>query len=72
MAVIATFVALVFLYSLVSQRLERTIVTPPMLFTAAGMLVPLLPSTVTDLALDRQGLLKPHRRLVEFPLPPEQ
>ena len=57
MAVIATFVALVFLYSLVSQRLERTIVTPPMLFTAAGTLVPLLPSTVTDLALDRQGLL---------------
>lgn len=57
MTVIATFVSLVFLYSLVSQRLERTIVTPPMLFTAAGMSVPLLPSTVTDLALDRQGLL---------------
>jgi sodium/hydrogen antiporter len=57
MTLIATFVSLAFLYSLVSQRLERTIVTPPMLFTAAGMAVALLPSTVTELAVDRQGLL---------------
>ncbi len=36
---IAIFIGLVFLYSLVSGRLERTIITPPILFTTAGMLV---------------------------------
>ncbi|MGO8836915.1 MAG: cation:proton antiporter [Limisphaerales bacterium] len=39
MILIAIFTGLVFLYSLVSGRLERTIITPPILFTAAGMLV---------------------------------
>jgi NhaP-type Na+/H+ or K+/H+ antiporter len=39
MILIAIFVALVFLYSLVSGRLERTLVTAPIIFTAAGMLV---------------------------------
>ena len=38
MSIIAIFVALVFVYSLASRRLERTVVTAPMLFTAAGML----------------------------------
>jgi NhaP-type Na+/H+ or K+/H+ antiporter len=38
MILVAIFVALVFLYSLVSGRLERTIVTAPIFFTAAGML----------------------------------
>jgi len=33
------FVALLFLYSLVSGRLERTVVTAPMVFTAAGSAV---------------------------------
>jgi NhaP-type Na+/H+ or K+/H+ antiporter len=57
MTLITTFILLVFLYSLASQRLERTIVTPPMLFTVAGMLVTLLPATVTQLAIDRRELL---------------
>jgi NhaP-type Na+/H+ or K+/H+ antiporter len=35
---IAIFVALVFIHSLVSGRLARTVVTPPILFTAGGML----------------------------------
>jgi len=35
---IAIFVALVFLHSLVSARLERTIVTAPIVFAAGGML----------------------------------
>jgi len=39
MILIAIFIGLVFLYSLVSGRLERTIITPPILFTVAGMLV---------------------------------
>jgi len=33
---IATFVATVLFYSLVSKRIERTVLTAPMLFTAAG------------------------------------
>jgi len=33
------FIALIFLYSLVSARLERTVVTAPIVFTAAGMLI---------------------------------
>jgi sodium/hydrogen antiporter len=42
MILLAIFVASVFLYSLVSGRLERTIVTAPIAFTAAGMLVYLI------------------------------
>ena len=38
MSIAAIFVALIFFYSLASRRLERTVVTAPMLFTAAGML----------------------------------
>jgi len=39
MTLIAIFIALIFFYSLVSSRLERTVVTAPILFTTAGMLV---------------------------------
>lgn len=35
---LAIFITLVFLHSLVSGRLERTVVTAPIVFTAAGML----------------------------------
>jgi len=42
MSLLAIFVGLVFLYSLVSARLERTLLTAPMVFTAAGMGVLLL------------------------------
>ena len=38
MSLIAVFIALIFFYGLVSARLERTILTAPILFTAAGML----------------------------------
>jgi len=37
-SLVAIFVALVFFHSLVSARLERTVVTAPIVFTAAGML----------------------------------
>ncbi len=36
MMLLAVFIALVFFYSLVSRRIERTIVTAPIVFTAAG------------------------------------
>jgi NhaP-type Na+/H+ or K+/H+ antiporter len=38
MTLIALFVAFVFLYSLVSRRLDRTALTAPIVFTAAGMM----------------------------------
>ncbi len=38
----AIFLALVFLFSLVSARVGRTVLTPPILFTAAGVAVHLL------------------------------
>jgi NhaP-type Na+/H+ or K+/H+ antiporter len=39
MSLIAIFITLLFLYSLISGRLERSVVTAPMLFTAVGMLM---------------------------------
>jgi NhaP-type Na+/H+ or K+/H+ antiporter len=39
---LAVFVALLFAHSLVSARLERTVLTAPLLFTAAGAAAPLL------------------------------
>src|SRR5215471_18428695 len=39
MVIIAAFVVLVFVYSLVSRLLEHTIITAPIVFTAAGMLL---------------------------------
>jgi NhaP-type Na+/H+ or K+/H+ antiporter len=41
---LTVFVSLLFFYSLISQRLERTIITAPIVFTVAGMLMsPALP-----------------------------
>ena len=37
MILLSVFIALVFLYSLVSARISRTVVTAPIVFTAAGM-----------------------------------
>jgi NhaP-type Na+/H+ or K+/H+ antiporter len=54
---IATFVATVLLYSLVSKRIERTVLTAPMLFTAAGAAAFLLPQGMREFALDRSGFL---------------
>ncbi len=39
MSLIAIFLTLVFLFSLVSARVGRTVLTPPILFTAAGAVV---------------------------------
>jgi NhaP-type Na+/H+ or K+/H+ antiporter len=54
---IAAFVALVFAYSLVSRRLERTVVTGPILFTAAGALLALAHDGWPAAEADRHGLL---------------
>jgi NhaP-type Na+/H+ or K+/H+ antiporter len=55
--VIATFVAAVFAYSLVSRRLERTVLTAPILFTAAGALLAFSTNALNAAELDRHGLL---------------
>ena len=39
MILIVVFILLLFLYSLLSRRLERTVVTAPIIFTAAGILL---------------------------------
>jgi len=57
MIFIAVFVLTVFFYSLVSQRLERTVVTAPILFTLAGMFLYGLPPAFTDPEMKRQGFL---------------
>jgi sodium/hydrogen antiporter len=50
---LAVFVALIFLYGLFSARLERTVLTAPILFTTAGMVVflvfPALPKRGTGI-----------------------
>lgn len=55
--IIALFILLVLLYSLVSRRLEGTVITAPILFTAAGLLVCLLPPQLSALDLERTQLL---------------
>ena len=41
---LTVFVSLLFFYSLITQRLDRTVVTAPIVFTATGMLLfPVLP-----------------------------
>ncbi len=51
------FIVLVLLYSLVSRRLERTVITAPILFTAAGLLICLLPPQLSALELERTEML---------------
>jgi NhaP-type Na+/H+ or K+/H+ antiporter len=58
MATIAAFVVLVFLYSLVSRRLEHTVITAPIVFTAAGMLLVLAIPGLRDLTMKRETFLE--------------
>ncbi len=44
MTLLTVFIGLLFLYSLVSARMERTVFTAPIVFTAAGMVVWLITS----------------------------
>ncbi|WP_321855048.1 cation:proton antiporter [Paraburkholderia tropica] len=57
MMLIAAFFALVFVYSLVSRRLERTVITAPILFTLLGVLMSFSHEALTELAMDRKDLL---------------
>jgi NhaP-type Na+/H+ or K+/H+ antiporter len=56
--IIAVFVTLVFFYSLVSRRLEQTVITAPIVFTAAGILLILALPGLHEIDMQREGLLK--------------
>jgi len=55
--IITIFLVLVFLYSLVSRQLERTVVTTPIVFTTVGFLIFLMPPWLIPLDLDRKAFL---------------
>jgi NhaP-type Na+/H+ or K+/H+ antiporter len=58
MTLTTVFIFLVFLYSLISQWLERTVFTAPILFTGIGALtIILLPQALSELVMDRKALL---------------
>jgi NhaP-type Na+/H+ or K+/H+ antiporter len=58
MVVITAFVVLVFVYSLISKRLEHTILTTPIVFTAAGVLLLLAISGPHELHITRDTFLE--------------
>ena len=64
MTLIPLFIVLIFVHSLVSGRLERTIFTAPILFTAAGMLTLLLMPELRD----RKANIEVFLRLAEVGL----
>ena len=57
MTFLVIFVLTVFIYSLVSRRLETTVITAPILFTLAGIALYRLPPVFSDTELKRQGFL---------------
>jgi sodium/hydrogen antiporter len=54
----SSFVMLLFLYSLISERLKRTIITPPILFTVGGMALILAVPSLHEIDVERESLLK--------------
>jgi NhaP-type Na+/H+ or K+/H+ antiporter len=64
MTLITIFIVLIFLHSLFSARLERTVFTPPILFTAAGILTLLLLPELRD----RKGNIEIFLRVAEVGL----
>jgi NhaP-type Na+/H+ or K+/H+ antiporter len=58
MSVITAFVLLVFFYSLVSRRLEHTVLTAPIVFTSTGILLILAMSGLHEVNIKRETFLK--------------
>jgi sodium/hydrogen antiporter len=58
MILIVVFILVLFLYALFSRRLEQTVVTAPIIFTASGILLVAATGGVEIPGLERQGLLK--------------
>jgi NhaP-type Na+/H+ or K+/H+ antiporter len=57
-ALIVIFVALILIYSLVSRRIDRTILTAPIVFAGAGMLVLLVLPTLREQEANIEMLMK--------------
>src|SRR4051812_5211216 len=55
--IVAVFILLVFVYSLLSRRLERTVITAPIVFTTAGLLLGLFSSFAVEFELNRSIFL---------------
>lgn len=58
MVIGSVFILTVFLYSLISRQLERTIVSAPILFTFAGMLLIIALPELREIEVEREILLK--------------
>lgn len=58
MVIGTVFVMSVFLYSLISERLKTTMVTPPIIFTITGMVLVLVVPDFRELEIEREILLK--------------
>jgi NhaP-type Na+/H+ or K+/H+ antiporter len=56
MFIISVFVVLIFLYSLVSKRLEQTVITAPIVFASAGILLALSVSGFHEVNLGRESI----------------
>jgi len=55
--IISVFVLLVFLYSLVSRRLEQTVITAPIVFTTAGILLILAMPGLSEMKVGKEIFL---------------
>jgi sodium/hydrogen antiporter len=55
---LAVFLALLFFYSLISQRVERTILTAPIVFTVAGMLVFTVFPSILETGINKEVLFR--------------
>ena len=58
MVLTVVFVALVFFYSLLSRRLEQTVITAPIIFTVVGLLTFLMPPWLSALEVTREAFLR--------------
>ena len=58
MIVLTAFVVLVFLFSLISERLKNTIMTPPILFTVGAMVLIFVMPGLREMDVKRESLLK--------------
>lgn len=57
MILVPFFIVLVFLFTLVSKRIERTIFTAPIIFTVAGMVVYFISPRVAELEIHNETVL---------------
>ena len=57
MIFVAIFISIIFFYSLVSRKLEGTVLTGPIVFTAAGVLTPLFLPGISNQEANQKALL---------------